>query len=131
MDSLPQRHALPTPLADAYFSEFNREKVQQGIIDSFKNKTGYTIDRQNDMDILTLMRRVWANLSQDPYRDVKGQVERMNARVVKEATETISTGVLQQIVYLRDISKNPVPLETPQSTSTYGNKIPSNFKIGM
>jgi hypothetical protein len=34
-------------------------------------------------------------------------------------------------VYLRDISRNPVPLETPVSTSTYGNKIPSNFKFGI
>jgi hypothetical protein len=55
----------------------------------------------------------------------------MNAKVVKEATGTISTGLLQQIVYLRDISRNPVPLETPVSTSTYGNKIPSNFKFGI
>ena len=77
------------------------------------------------------MRRVWTNLSGDPYSDVRSQVAKMNDRVVKEASDTISTGILQQIVYLRDISRNPVPLETPVSTSTYGNKIPSNFKFGI
>jgi hypothetical protein len=95
------------------------------------HKTGYQIERQNDSDLQALMRRVWTNLSGDPYTDVRNQVSKMNDRVVKEATETISTGLLQQIVYLRDISRNPVPLETPVSTSTYGNKIPSNFKFGI
>jgi hypothetical protein len=55
----------------------------------------------------------------------------MNAEVIKRATATISTGMLQQLVYLRDISENPVPLPIPVTTSTYGNKIPSNFKFGI
>ena len=96
-----------------------------------KEKTGYQIERQSDPDLQALMRRVWTNLSGDPYSDVRSQVAKMNDRVVKEASDTISTGILQQIVYLRDISRNPVPLETPVSTSTYGNKIPSNFKFGI
>ena len=28
-------------------------------------------------------------------------------------------------------AKNPVPLEIPVNTSTYGNKLPSNFKFGI
>ncbi len=131
MDTLPIRKALPTPLSDAYFSDFNREYLHEAIIRAFRDKTGYTIERQNDQDLQALMRRVWTNVSGDPYSDVRNQVSKMNAQVVKEATETISTGMLQQIVYLRDISRNPVPLGTPVSTSTYGNKIPSNFKIGI
>lgn len=131
MDRLPTRRSLPTPLADAYFSDFNRESLHNAIVRAMKDKTGYTIERQNDSDLQALMRRIWTNLSGDPYSDVRGQVAKMNDRVVKEATDTISTGLLQQIVYLRDISRNPVPLETPASTSTYGNKIPSNFKFGI
>lgn len=130
-DRLPTRQSLPSPLADAYFSDFNREYLHGAIIRAMKDKTGYTIERQSDPDLQALMRRVWANLSRDPYTDVRSQVSQMNARVIKEATDTISTGMLQQIVYLRDISRNPVPLETPVSTSTYGNKIPSNFKFGI
>lgn len=130
-DRLPVRRTLATPLSDAYFSDFNKEYLHGAIIRAFKDKTGYTIERQNDFDLQALMRRVWTNLSQDPYSDIRNQVSKMNEQVVKEATDTISTGVLQQIVYLRDISSNPVPLDTPKSTSTYGNKIPNNFKIGM
>jgi hypothetical protein len=131
MEFLPTRRSLPTPLSNAYFSDFNREYLHEAVIRAMKDKTGYTIDRQNDSDLQALMRRVWTNLSGDPYTDVRNQVAKMNDRVVKEASETISTGLLQQIVYLRDISRNPVPLETPVSTSTYGNKIPSNFKFGI
>ena len=89
------------------------------------------LSRQNDGDVQSLMRVVYTDMAADPYTDVRRQVAAMNAEVVKRAVSTISTGMLQQLVYLRDISENPVPLENPSSTSTYGNKIPSNFKFGI
>jgi hypothetical protein len=122
---------LPSPLVDAFFSDFNKETLQDLILASIKDKTGYEIQRQNYSDLDTLMHRVFTNMKKDPYTNVRQQVDDMNARLTKEATATISTGILQQLVYLRDISQNAVPLETPISTSTYGNKIPSNFKIGF
>lgn len=121
----------PNPLSDAFFSEFNRETIHQGIIDRINEKTGYTIDRQNDSDLQALMKRVYVNMLANPYGDVLTQVRKMNDKVVDEATATIKVGMLQQLLYLRDISSNPVPLQPPMSTSTYGNKIPNNFKIGF
>jgi len=41
------------------------------------------------------------------------------------------TGVLQQLVYMKDIGSNPVPMAAPTSTSTYGDKIPINTRYGM
>jgi Family of unknown function (DUF5761) len=131
MDLRESRAVLRTPLSDAYFSDFNREALHGAIIKSVQDKFGYTIDRQNDTDLQALMRRVYVNIVRDPYVDVKSQVSRMNDRVVREATDTVSTGILQQIVYLRDISTNPVPLPTPISTSTYGNKLPYNTKVTL
>ena len=122
---------LPTPLTDAFFSDFNREQIHNSIIQSVQAKTGMKIERQNDADLQALMKRVYTNMSRDPYSDVRGQVAAMNAQVAKEATATVSTGVLQQLVYLRDISSNPVPMATPISTSTYGNKMPYNSKIAF
>lgn len=122
---------LPTPLSDAFFSDFNREQVHNMIIRSVQAKTGVVIERQNDADLQALMKRVWTNMSRDQYSDVRGQVEAMNVQVVKEATATVSIGVLQQLVYLRDISSNPVPMAAPVSTSTYGNKMPYNSKIAF
>lgn len=122
---------LPTPLSDAYFSDFNREQIHNGIIAAVQAKTNVTIERQNDSDLQALMKRVWANMARDPYNGVREQVSAMNVQVIKEATATVSTGVLQQLVYLRDISSNPVPLPAPVSTSTYGNKLPYNSKIAF
>lgn len=122
---------LPSPLVDAFFSDFNKEALQDQIIAAIKDKTGYEIERQNYSDLDALMQRVFTNLRRDPYSNVREQVDEMNARVVKEASATISTGMLQQLMYLKDISQNAVPMAVPVSTSTYGNKIPSNFKIGF
>jgi hypothetical protein len=120
----------PSPLTDAYFSAFNRETLHRAIQNDIKQKTGYAIDRQNDADLQALMKRVYVNMVADPFTDVRGQIDRMNAAVLREAASTITTGVLQHMVYLRDIASNPVPLAPPQNTSTYGNKLPYNFKIG-
>jgi hypothetical protein len=125
------RLGLATPLSSAFFSEFNREKIHGDIIHIIKNKTGYTISRQSDPDLQALMRKVYTDLVQDPNTDILNQVDKMNRQVSKEATATISSGMLQQIVYLRDISANPVPLAVPTSTSTYGNKLPYNSKIAF
>jgi len=130
-DRKPIRLSVFTPLGNAFFSEFNKENIHSLILDNIKAQTGYQLDRQSDGDLQSLMRVVYTDLAVDPNTDVRAQVSRMNYEVVKRATATISTGMLQQLVYMRDISENPVPLEIPISTSTYGNKIPSNFKFGI
>jgi hypothetical protein len=130
-DRKPTRLSVFTPLGNAFFSEFNREQIHNAIIQSVQAKTGVRIERQNDADLQALMKRVYTNMARDPYSDVRGQVAAMNTQVAKEATATVSTGVLQQLVYLRDISSNPVPLAAPVSTTTYGNKMPYNSKIAF
>jgi hypothetical protein len=131
MDSKPLRLSTPTPLGNAFFSDFNKESIHASIVDTIKTKTGYELERQNDGDVQSLMRVVYTDMVASPYTAVKTQVAAMNSEVVKRAVATASTGMLQQLVYLRDIAENPVPIDIPVSTSTYGNKIPSNFKFGI
>jgi hypothetical protein len=127
----PIRLSSPSPLSDAFLSDFNRETIHSNIISSAKAKTGVTIAKQNDMDLQALMRSVYTDLVKNPNNNVREQVAAMNAEVVKRALLPISTGVLQQAIYLRDIGSQPVPMASPVSTSTYGNKIPSNYKFGI
>lgn len=127
----PIRLSVGTPLGDAFFSEFNRGGIHSNIISSIKAKTGLSISKQNDNDLQALMRVVYTDLVRDPSTNVRQQVSAMNAEVVKRALPTISTGLLQQAVYLHDISSNPVPMAAPTNTSTYGNKLPTNFKFGI
>jgi membrane carboxypeptidase/penicillin-binding protein len=122
---------LPTPLSNAFFSDFNRETIHTNLISKIKDETGYVIDRQNDADIQGLMRKVYVNMAGNEYDDVKNNVGAMNSKVIDEASQFVLTGVLQQIVYLQDISTNPIPMSIPANTSTYGNKLPINDRYGI
>ena len=120
---------FPTTLSDAFFSPFNREYLHGAIIRNVKTKTGMTIDRQSDADLSALMHGVYMHMMSNP--ESKAQVAQMNDIVVREATKTIQTGILQQLSYFDSITKSPVPLSMPVSTSTHGNKMTSNDKYGF
>ena len=121
----------PTPLSDAFFSDFNRESLHQTIIDRVKDKTGLVIDRQNDADLQAYMKGIYFNLVEDPFTNVKGQLDRMNAAVISQTLKDIIPNVLQRLVYLQDASGLPAPLNLPASTTTRGNKMPDNTKYAF
>jgi hypothetical protein len=127
----PIRLSYPTPLGDAFLCDFNVASIQNSIKSQIKSLSGVTIRDQNYADLKALMRSVYSDLVRDPYTNVRAQVSAMNSEVVKRAIPTISTGILQQAVYLRDISSQPVPMPAPISTTTYGNKLPINTKYGF
>ena len=131
MDFKPYRTSYVSPLGRIFFSDFNRKLIQKTVRDNIKNQTGHEIGPQNDMDLQTLMRVVFTDMARDPNTNIREQAEQMNDEVITRMTGTVATGMLQQLVYLRDISENPVPLDVPISTSTYGNKLPTNFKYGI
>ena len=128
LDSLKQ---VETPLNTLFFSEFNQNLLQRGIRQSFKNKTGISIDRQNPNDLYSMMRVVFINNAGDHHARVNEQVKFMNTRVIEAALGQIQTGVSQYMAYVQDIDTIAVPLDQPMNTSTVGKKIPKNMKIGI
>jgi hypothetical protein len=103
LDSLQQ---CETPLNTLFFSDFNKNLIQRGIRQAFRDKTGIAID-------------------------VKEQVKKINTRVIITALSQIQTGVSQFIAYNRDIETISVPLDQPINTSTVGKKMDFNDKIGF
>lgn len=128
LDSLKQ---VETPLNTLFFSEFNQNLLQRGIRQSFKNKTGIAIDRQNPADLYSMMRVVFINNAGDHHARVNEQVKFMNTRVIEAALGQIQTGVSQYMAYVQDIDTISVPLDQPINTSTVGKKLPKNMKIGI
>jgi hypothetical protein len=120
-----------TPLNTLFFSDFNRNILQRGIRQAFKNKTGISIDYQNPDDLYGIMRVVFINNSGDHHTKVKEQVKVMNMRVIDMALSQIQTGVSQYIAYANDIDTISMPLDQPLNTSTVGKKIDFNNKIGI
>ncbi len=121
----------PTPLNTLFFSEFNKNLLQRGIRQSFKNKTGISIDYQNPDDLYGIMRVVFINNSGDHHTQVNEQVKYMNTKVISSAMSQIQTGVSQYIAYAEDIDTISTPMDRPVNTSTTGNKIDFNNKIGI
>jgi len=119
-----------TPLNSLFFSEFNTEMLQRGIRQGFKNKTGIAID----IKIRRFVQShacVFINNSGDHDVEVKKQVAYMNARVIDMAMGQIQTGVSQYIAYTKEIDTTRTLLDRPVNTSTTGNKLDKNTKIGI
>lgn len=114
---------MRSPLSETFYSKANLEYLQKTIIESVKKDTGYTIGRQNDMDLYNLMRKIYTDYVVSDASDIAPQVSKMNSVVVSEATRTIKSALIADLMYLRDISTNPVPPEIPKSTSLYGLRL--------
>lgn len=120
-----------TPLNTLFFSDFNKNLLQRGIRQTFKNNTGISIDYQNPDDLYSIMRVVFINNSGDHYSGINEQVKFMNSRVIQTAISQIQTGVSQYIAYANEIDTVTQPMDRPINTSTTGNKIDYNNKIGF
>lgn len=120
-----------TPLNTLFFSAFNVNILQRAIRQEFKNRTGIAIDYQSEDDLYGIMRVVFINNSGDHHARVNEQVKMMNEMVIKTAISQIQSGVAQYMGYVHDIDKGMQPIDRPINTSTYGNKIDKNNKIGI
>jgi hypothetical protein len=128
LDSVQQ---CETPLNTLFFSDFNKNLLQRGIRQAFKNKTGIAIDYQNPDDLYGIMRMIFINNAGDHHTQVKEQVQMMNGRVIETALSQIQTGVSQYIAYAEDIDTTRTLLDRPANTSTVGKKMDFNDKIGF
>lgn len=117
---------MNSPLSDSYYSYANMNYLQKAIRESVFSATGHAIGDQNPMDLYNLMRKVYTDYYVNDQTSVAQQVSAMNSEVVSSATRTISTGIIQQLIYLRDISTQPIPPSAPKNTSTYGLKLARN-----
>lgn len=120
-----------TPLNTLFFSEFNRNLLQKAIRQTFKNKTGVSIDYQNPDDLYAIMRNVFINNASNHTTKVNEQVKFMNGIVIKTALSQVQSGVAQYLGYIRDIDTLVVPPTPPANTSTFGLKIDKSDKIGV
>ncbi len=128
LDSLQQ---CETPLNTLFFSDFNKNLIQRGVRQTFKNKSGIAIDYQNPDDMYAIMRVVFINNAGDHYTNINEQVKYMNTKVIERSLSQIQTGVSQYIAYANDIDSTRTLIDQPINTSTVGKKIDFNDKIGI
>jgi len=128
LDSLSQ---IPTPLNQTFFSGQNMNYLQHAIRQKVKDSTGYSIDRQNPDDLITIMRATFINNSTNGYSNVTEQVAWCNNVTIETCVQQIYTGLSQYIGYIKEIGRNPVPLPLPTNESTYGEFMNLNSRFEM
>ena len=120
-----------TPLYDAFFSEFNMNTIQDGIIQRTREQTGKTINKQDARPLTIIMESVYSVNSYNPYGDIQSQISVMNDQVIYECTRQTVMGVQSYQRYINDINSQPMPMDNPQYTSPVGIKMPFNTKLGL
>lgn len=120
-----------TPLYDAFFSEFNYNVIQSGIIRETKIKTGKDLKKQDARPLTIIMESVYSLNAYNPYGDISSQVDFMNKQVIQECAKQTVMGIEAYQRYITDIRSAPEPMNNPKLVGTYGEKIPVNTKIGI
>ena len=124
-------HQTKTPLYVAFFSEYNINAIQEGIISKTYEQTKQEISKQDARPLTIIMESVYSVNSVNPYGDIQQQIKLMNQRVIAECVKQIIMGISAYNRYINDISTTPNPLGNPTFISSVGNKIPFNTKIGL
>lgn len=120
-------HQCDTPLAQVFFSASNTNAIQTKLRIIVKEKTGYTIGRQDDEQVAIVMRAMYA-LHARHGEPIETEVRRLNAIVLSELAPMVGTGISQYLGYLRDASTMHTPLERPKNMSIKGSNTFEVFK---
>lgn len=108
-----------TPLNELFFSRENIEALQQGIRYRVwvESQGRFTIGRQNERELMIVMRSVYYQHARHSPSDIVGQVRELNGRVIEWSVPEILNNLLQYEAYKRDISQLPLPLpRAPMAT---------------
>lgn len=109
-----------TPLNARFFSAENMDVVQAALAQRVLAATGHRISRQDDRALSIIMQRLYADHAQNNWSRLDQQVAALNEVVVQRCVPMITEGIRMYLVYLRDISSLPVPLERASNVSSTG-----------
>lgn len=123
MSTLQSIHEMPTVVNTRFFNRANLDSLQRRAATLVKQRTGMTIDRQSDDELLVVMRAVYleGGAVNDPA-DPRGAIEALNDAVIDKVVPIIASNVLQYVGYLRDASSVPYMQTGPESPSIKGSK---------
>ena len=112
-----------------YFSHDNISVIQSELIKGARQKTGYTIGKQNCTDIVTAMQYFYMNYPQFTFNQntVRENILNLNSLVVNDLLKQIVSNVIQYTTYLKQRDSYSNPLEYGKSVSLKGeNSLQNN-----
>ena len=118
------RNHTKNPLNQAFFSERNIEYLHDELryrVHSL-SKGEYTIERQSDEDLKTIMRSYYLQYSMNDPARVKEELKELNERVLVFAVDRVMVEVKQYLKYRNDILEYPDPIGRPINANIVGTK---------
>jgi hypothetical protein len=107
------------PLSKVYFNPNNIATIQSGIINKVNQVSNgqYSIGRQNEQQLLIIMRSIYLQFSKNREHDISNQVNELNTMVIEECARIIIPNIQQQQGYIDDISSGIKITPWPQNVS--------------
>lgn len=104
-----------------YFSTQNVNYIQQQLILKTRQRTGYTIGKQNCSNIVQAMQYFYVNYPQYTVsKDSETNVQSLNTLVINDLLKQIIANVNQYVFYRKNIKSAFEPLEYGRSTAVKG-----------
>ena len=111
-------------LSNLFFGQQNIDRLQWLLQRNiYVNSLGkYTIDRQDDSELLIIMRSVYLEYSLNNKFDYQKQIDALNEKVLEYAVPQVLSAVNLYAQYRNDSSKPLRTLDRPQYESMSGTK---------
>ena len=104
-----------TILSDTYFSSDNQEIIQNGIRNGVYNmsKGKFVVGIQDYDTLKVIMRSMFLQHSENSPKDIKGQIERLNKKVLDYVIPSVYGEALGYLNYVKDVSTLREPMSYP------------------
>lgn len=119
------RHAVgqlkicPSLLSSEFFSQKNISKIQSLIKKNIKNKSGITIETdQNVEDLLDKMCETYKDYSMNYPTHIQQQVDKLNKILIDSIVPGAITNIKQYLHYIKDITQPFKTMDRPINVSS-------------
>lgn len=102
-----------TALSEYFFSDMNKDLLQDAIKARVWKNTDKVIGKQSDNELYIIMRSImlqFANLTVNGRENLINEIQKLNMKVLDYCSEIVSSNVLQHSGYVSDLEKLPIPL---------------------
>jgi len=108
-----------------FFSNKNITFLQEMIIKVVRKKSGYTIDKQSETELLNIMREIYLlynNLDPVTDKDIQEETYRLDELVINYSVPRIISEIESYVGYIRDSNSPIITMPSPLATSVTGSR---------
>jgi hypothetical protein len=114
-----------TPLSNAYFSKNNMQIIQNSLRKAIYTKTNnlFIIGQQSPEALMTIMRSIFLQESENLPENITSQIELLNKKVLEYAVPQVHSELQGYLTYKDDVSKLAIPMDKPTVDRPYHKQL--------